>query len=51
METKEMPCLVCGDQVRVSANIPEDEAVLCMVHFFTEDLSETWEEGDGTVED
>lgn len=48
METKEMPCMVCKDPVQVAVDIPDDEPVLCMVHWFTEDVTEEWEAGDGT---
>lgn len=51
IETKVEPCMVCNDPVTVAKNIPDDEPVLCMVHFFTEDASEEWEAGDGTVEE
>lgn len=50
IETKEEPCMVCGDTVTVALDIPDDEPVLCWRHFFTEDVSEDWESGDGTVE-
>lgn len=49
IETKEEKCLVCGDPVSVATDLPDDEPVLCMIHFFTYDASEEWEAGDGTV--
>lgn len=50
METKIRPCVVCLTDVELSADAPEDLVVLCKEHWFTEDLSEEWEAGDGTVE-
>lgn len=50
IETVERPCMVCGDPVECDENMPEDEVVLCPIHYFAEDLSEEWEAGDGTVE-
>lgn len=50
METKEMPCVVCADPVQVSVDIGSDVDVLCMTHFFTEDVTEEWEAGDGTID-
>lgn len=50
-ETKQENCMVCNDPVTVAIDIPDDEPVLCMVHFFTEDVSEEWEAGDGTIDE
>lgn len=35
--------MVCADPVQVAADIPDDEPVLCIVHWFTEDPTEDWE--------
>lgn len=43
IETQLLECLVCGDPVEVATNIPDDEPVLCKMHWFTEDMSEEWE--------
>lgn len=46
MDTTEKPCMICGDPVEVSAGTPEDEAVLCILHYFDDDVSEEWERDD-----
>lgn len=42
-ETKLIECMVCDDPVEVAADIPDDEPVLCKVHYFDQDMSEEWE--------
>ena len=50
MDTKEFPCVVCGNPVESVADADPKE-VLCPYHYFTEDMSEEWEAGDGTQEE
>ncbi len=42
-EIQKLPCVVCGVQVEVAKDFTEDEDVLCIAHYFTEDVSEEWE--------
>jgi hypothetical protein len=50
MEPIELPCVVCSTPVS-SAPDADPNFVLCPLHFFSEDLSEEWERGDGTQEE
>lgn len=41
--TKTLPCLVCGKPVVMAED--NDDIPLCIVHYFTDDVSEDWENG------
>lgn len=44
IESEIRSCLVCGVEVEVDASVPEENTILCILHFFSEDASEEWEQ-------